>query len=289
MSEAYENFARETYGTVYNTVRENIAAANGAPLLVVSGEDHYDPLIEKVTNLWTDDAQESPAHAAAYTHIAAIRSAVELAGRQNVVVSFEQDPARLGDILANMDRGLIPDFVLDPGPGQQALLYAYDNGLTIVGTDAGYAGALERADGDRNELVMDPQRYAMEIAALSAQAENAKVVVHIGGAAHIMTLQGYPPDSDFSDPDSAPARVDNPFEGVYGRTVFFNSDDELKREDGITAFYRDPENAIQIDAPGQMDASDRREVAERINQAAQEIRESAPAPDAAPQPRGPAI
>lgn len=279
MSEAYENFAKETYETVYNAARQNLSEAQTKPILMVSGEDHHDPLLETITNWWTDDEKEAPAHSAAYTHIAAIKAAEDLVGRGNVIISFEQDPKFMQDLLSNMNRGLIPDFALDPGPAQMALLYAYQNGFDIVGTDAGYKIVMERADGNAEEAVNDPQRYAMENAAISALAENARIVVHIGGAAHIMTLQGYLPDSDFSDPNNLPAPADNPFDGVYGRVLYFNSDDEFTRESGATAFYRDPQNAIQIDAPGQMDKSDHREVGQRIDGASADMRSPTPSGD----------
>ncbi len=289
LSENYEKFAQETYETVYNAVQQSLATAKNAPILMVSGEGHYDFLSEIITNMWTDDAEETPAHAAAYTHISAIRAAADLVGRENVVVSFEQDPKSIENILSNLNRDRVPDFFLEPQASQLAFIYAYKNGFNIVGTDAGYRGAIERADGNVEEIIMDPQRYAMEHAAISAQAGNARIVVHIGGAAHIKTLQGYPPDSDFSDPDNVPTPVDNPFDSVYGCVVYFNNDDEFKKETEDTSFYRNPENAIQIDAPGKMDSRDRKDVGKRIDDAAATMRSEATTVDIMTTPSRPKI
>ena len=269
MSSAYEQFAKDTYETVYNAAQKGLSEAKGEPILIVSGEEHSDNILEKIINfVWTDDEDESPAHAAAYTHVAAIKAAEQLVGKYNMVVSVEQDPDLIKDMLSKMDAGMPLDFAMDPSPTQIAFMYAYENGYTIVGTDAGYRSAIQRAEGDALKAIDDPQRYAMENAALSDLADRAKVVVHVGGAAHIKTLQGYLPTDDFSDPDNLPEPVDNPFGDVYGRVIFFNSDEDQGRQTGSTSFYRDPKNAIQIDAPGRMDDSDRENVGQRIEEAA---------------------
>lgn len=291
MSETYENFARDTYATVNQEVISAVEQADGMPVLVFSGEQHSDSI---ENNFLTPAAFEEPAMAIAYTHVSAIRAAVDAVGAENVVVSFEFDQqkldARQGLIRGTVEDDLAPERMLEAGgrldhPIYAALYYAMENDLEIVASDP-----LHR-EVDPN----DPRRYEAEIEALSQYAlreENTpKVVVHFGGSAHIANLQGVTPEEFSEGVETTTQDIDDvpPFEGIYGASAFFNSYQQAPLEPGflipeIVDYGMDPRNATQIDPPGYMDEEDRliQTIIDRVDTAANEVAATPPTPDAAP-------
>jgi hypothetical protein len=273
LSDPYEQFAKDSYTVVMGTMRERLLANGGKALLVVSGESHEDGTAEKWSNAFTRDSKEQPALAAAYTHIAAITAAVRLVGKENVIVSIEQYSKEMAEITRDLRMGLKPKVELnDEKPMSRALLYASSLGLKIQGTDDGRVGAIRRAEGDLNKAIDDNSRYVEERRALNDLGRFGpnppKIVVHIGGAAHIQMLQGYGPTQDVSQmSESARRAVHNPFEAVYGRPVFFNSGDQNSDGDITHKFISSAQNAIQRVAPGAMDANDIKNIEERIKAA----------------------
>jgi hypothetical protein len=273
LSETYEKYARDSYTVVMGAMRERLLANGGKPLLVVSGESHEDGTAEKWSNAFTRDSKEQPALAAAYTHMAAITAAVRLVGKENVVVSIEQYSREMGEIARDLRMGLKPKVQLnDEKPMSRAILYANSLGLKIQGTDEGRVGAIRRAEGDLNKAIDDNSRYVEERQALNDLGRFGprppKIVVHIGGAAHIQMLHGYGPTDNVAQM-SANVRnaVKNPFEAVYGRPLFFNSSDINSDGDVTHAFTSNARNAIQRVAPGAMDANDIKNIEERIKAA----------------------
>lgn len=298
MSETYENFARDTYATVNQEVTSAVEQADGMPILVFSGAQHSDSI---EFNWLTPGSWEEPAMAAAYTHISAIRSAVDAVGAENVIVSFEFDQQKLdirqGLIRQRVEDDLAPEPVLEQidlvgNPVYAGLYYAMENNIEVVASDPEHR---INPDSINPMAAYDPIRLEAEIGTLSQHAlreENTpKVVVHIGGAAHIANLQGVTPTEFSEGIETAEQDTDDvpPFEGVYGSTVFFNSYQQAPLEPGviipqIVDYGMDPRNATQIDPPGYMDEEDRliQTIIDRVDTTANEVAATPPTPDAAP-------
>ena len=286
MSDAYEEFAKETYATTRSEIGTAVEGGGGLPVLVVSGNEHIDSGLERKLNYFTRDANEEPAMAGAYTHIAAIQASSDLVGAENVVVSFEFDQDKLDRRIEMVQRAINDDSVtledvlkeegLEGRPVYYAMEYALREGHTLVASDPWHDAPSPT----------DPKRFDGEIEALGKQAlrteDRPDVVVHIGGSSHFGTLQGHDLRAVLNNGENM-VRVDdlNPFTGIYGNTVFFNSY-QAGAGDGIESgfnqgaiYARKDENAVQIDPPGQMDASDLENIAERVQAASAEMAEPA--------------
>lgn len=293
MSETYENFARDTYSTLNNEIVEAVEQADGMPVIIFSATEHSDSDIEKFLNILTPASQEEPAMASAYTHIAAIESAVRAVGAENVVVSFEFNDRLLNDRQSYIQPAVERDDLspsrqmehrgLEENPVYVALYHAMDSGLETVASDP-----LRDAHN-----IVDPRRFEAEIESLESLAlrteDKPKIVVHIGGSAHIVTWQGYTMDEDRPAyiNETIPQKDPQPFEGIYGSTVYFNSFQEPLIElvtPTAVEYARDPAYANQIDPPGYMDENDKdfETVISRIQATAIEQHGEAASPETAP-------
>jgi hypothetical protein len=289
MSDAYEKFAKDIYANVYFHAKDRMDHNHGKPVLIVSGESHFDAPLEKLSNLFKDAAKQEPAMAAAYAHIAAIETAIRLAGKENVVISFERDPDVVKKIIADAkkDYGSVENYFGDnlsiDGPMGFAFRYAYNQGLTIIGSDTGDKAALKRHNGDIIAASKDEGRYKEEIVALKelAATHKPRFVVHIGGVDHLATLAGYPYDKD-----PLKSEANNPFKQTYGQPVMIFAGDRDRSTSAGGEFFKNLNSIIQADAPGKMDDSDLNEIEDRIESFADKL---APPSTTAPfkPPQGP--
>lgn len=286
MSEAYEIFAAEIYTMARQEIQEAVSSSEGLPVLVVSGYEHIDRGLERTLNYFTTDAEEEPAMASAYTHIAAIQASADLVGGDDIIVSFEFDQDKL-DARVEMVLGAINDpetsleeVLLEAGledrPIYYAMEYALEQGYEIIASDPWHD----------SPSTTDPKRFSGEIEVLSNQAsrleDRPEIVVHLGGSSHFGTLQGHDIDDlKREGGDMLRSNAISPFLDVYGETLFFNNyqpgpGDRLTRFANRPAEYaRNPENATQIHAPGQMDELDRTLISERIVEVSDSFREDA--------------
>ena len=286
MSEAYADFATQIYSSMQQEIAEAAAHSGDLPILVVSGYEHIDGRLEKTLNYFTTDAEEEPAMASAYTHIAAMQASADLVGSQNVLVSFEFDQDKLDSRVDMVLRAInnpslslenvLEEAGLEERPVYYAMEYALEQGYEVVASDPWHD----------SPSTTDPKRFSGEIDALSSQAtrydNRPEIVVHIGGSSHFGTLQGH----NIEDLKSEGGELNrmqaiNPFEQIYGQTLFFNNfqpgpGDALFRFANRAAEYaRNPENAIQVHAPGQMDEADKDLISERISEASSQLNRGA--------------
>ena len=274
-------------------MRDGLSKSGDLPMLVVSGEMHRDIPEQGVLDFFIPAEYEEPALAAAYSHIAAIQSAIDLVGKENVVVSFE-----FNDPLIDKSLGVVDDiqelrrqgalgntdneagWMFNTFPSFHAMEFAKNQGLDIVGSDPGRG---EDFSSD-SQARRDDEVVALGKLALKTE-DTPKIVVHVGGEAHFVTLQGHPYDADTSNyKDATQEDVISPFEGIYGSQMFINSDQpvvEIMSGDGV-AYMRNPKNAIQLDPPGKMDQSDLIDIGVRIKGASDELQPETPILEADP-------
>ncbi|MCB1593220.1 MAG: hypothetical protein KDI90_12295 [Alphaproteobacteria bacterium] len=247
---AYPRFARETYRTAHREIGQAINGAGGLPVLVFSGEMHEDTAIDRALSHVIPDGYQNPSAAAVYTHLSAIQAAADLAGKDRVVVSIEYDEENVA-LLKEHALQLAYDF--HAPPYLQAAAIAYLNGYELVASDPNRSAGMD-----------SPLRYEGEIDALGRQALRTdprapSVVVHMGGAAHIGVLQGFTMENLENDGlNLQRSQARDPFAGIYGRSVFFNTAQDtpttflVKAVDMSPHYSMNPANAIQIDPPGRM-------------------------------------
>ncbi len=295
MSEAYEQFAKDTYVKVYHDMKDALGASGDLPILVVSGEMHNDPMlgdhIDIIVSEETDDflkeyediydldisvlipdSMENPALASAYTHMSNIQAASDLVGKDNVVVSVELNNKTLEQVISFIEKG---STFTTPIPALETISFALKNGYEIVASDP------LNGKGDKGDKYQQ-ERYDEEILAIGRHAlrieDTPKIVVHIGGTNHIGTLQGYDRfdlaengEELLRDPEI------DPFNGSYGKVLFYNTAQTTTYSileglfDDTIDYAQNPKNATQIDPPGAMDESDRRNIADRIEEASAEM------------------
>ena len=227
--------------------------------------------------------------AAAYGHLAAINAAIRIAGKENVVISFERDPDVVEKIVgdAKKNYGSVEKYFGDnldvDAPMGYAFRYAYNQGLKIVGSDKGDKAAIERNDGDLRAASEDKGRYMEEIVALKELAATHKphIVVHIGGVNHMATLAGFPFDKDPYKSD-----FENPFKKTYGSPVFMFGGDRNSKSPQAE-YFKDSRHAIQVDAPGKMDDRDLLDIDLRVEAAADNISPKGIVPPLSSPSRGP--
>lgn len=277
ISDAYKEFAKDSYSTINAAMRDGLSKSGDLPMLVVSGEMHRDLPEQGFLDFFIPAKHEEPALAAAYSHIAAIQSAIDVAGKENVVVSFELNDTLLEKSLGVVDQiqelrqqGELGNVNSEAGwmyntfPYFHAMEFAKSQGLVIVGSDPGRGKDFSSDSQERRDAEVD----ALGKLALQT-ADIPRVVVHVGGEAHFITLQGHPYNFDTSVYENKThSDAVSPFEGIYGSQIFINSDqpviDVIGRD--IVAYIRNPENAIQLDPPGKMDASDINDISMRIQE-----------------------
>ena len=289
MSEAYQNFAKEVFGQMKDQIGGALNAAQDMPVLVVNGYEHVDGGLENALDFFTSAQNERPALGAAYPMIASIQASADLAGKENVLVSFEFDQKTLQERAAMVQQTIddphlsLEDMLEQEGwegrPIYYAMEFALKNGYEITGSDPRW--------GDVNDVDFppyDPRRLNAEIDALSAQATRTEnppaIVVHAAGPAHFGTLQGYDIGSVSMRAGLTKDESLNPFEGIYAEAIFFNSfqqgSDEnlLGNSDRRVTYARNEDNAVQIELPGALDASDIENMTQRIKLASEELKDT---------------
>ena len=236
---------------------------------------------------------EEPALSAAYTHIAAIQSAVDLVGKENVVVSFEFDEPLIEksldvvyEIQLLREEGNLDSIyshaarLFNAFPTFHAMEFAKSQGLEIVGSDPGRGADFSSDSQERRDAEI------VALGKLALQTEDTpKVVVHVGGSAHLVTLQGYPYNIDTSlFADKTQEDAVSPFEGIYGSQIFINSDQPVTDvyNRSALAYMRNPDNAMQLDPPGKMDTSDLTDIGSRVQDASREYQASETSTEIAP-------
>ncbi len=296
MSETYDQYARDVYATVFKNMKSALHDAGKKSVLTVSGESHDDTFLEAwIINPFTPDDKEKPALAAAYAHVSAMTAAEKLVGKNNVIDSIEAMPERIKEVLEKFRNGFKPEEIgLDRGlPTIYALYHAYEKGFKIVGTDSGSKKVRKMvedegifADKNVDKEVGSEERMGAERNEIGKLGSKAKIVVHIGGAAHIPSLYGHKMSEDFTKADSPEATPhSNPMLKHYGRVVFFNSAE--KENDLAATFYTSTRNAIQFSAPGKMSAYDSVYINEQVKAAAELFHDTqlSPAPNASGGPK----
>lgn len=275
----YKEFAEHTYSTARDSIKEALAAADGLPILIVSTEEHEDTMGESVINTFLSDENEEPAFAAAYTHISAIQAAADLVGKENVIVSLEVHPDYVKNTLLSHAEDVTEEGKYYMLPIFEAVRYAQKEGFEIVGSDP------HDPDGPTPKGVTSQDRYDSEVEAIGKLAlrveDKPKIVIHIGGAAHVGTLQGYTEDEISSDGDELlrdPQK--DPFQGIYGQTVYLNTfHHELRNVTSAIdyaipnryLYAMNPYNVIQVDSPGALSEKDMQNVTEYIQSASNKI------------------
>ncbi len=243
MSQRYEDFAKQTYRTFYKNIEAALtdAQSEGKPLLVISGEEH---------NTSPEDA---------YSHIAGITAAIELVGKENVIVSAEIPPEDLENF--EWHHEYLWGALTIESPMNNGMRHALENDVTLVATDVARTG-----EEIRGKNIFSAQRLNGEIEAISSipdTSPDTKIIFHIGGTSHLFTLSGYRAEDQFADfEDLNTLPQDKPFEEKYGQVVLFNSWEAEEGEHGnktriLWDFATAHANAIQIKNPGLMDEEDK--------------------------------
>lgn len=260
----YTQFAQDTYEQIKSDVQKALQADTNLPLLVVSGERHTEIELDEVLAGVIPDKYENPALAAAYTHISAIHAAGELVGKDNIVVSIEMSQSELTaltELVQNHTLFLSEDtYNL---PIMRALSYAIENQYEVVATDP----ISEPGSGQ--------ERYDAEIEKIGQIAlrtqDRPDVVVHMGGAAHIGTLQGYSREELIDNGKHLTRNTEaNPFEGIYSNQLFYSTAPITASMslgllfDGSDNYYNNPKNATQINPPGKMEDVDIRNIERQV-------------------------
>lgn len=291
----YEAFARDTYAAT----RDHISTAlkdslPDLPVLVIVGESHLDTAQEKTANAYTADFMEEPALASAFTEISALEAAARLVGKENVVLSLEFRPDKFAEkVTAIRENGGVPPASHAHMPMMHTLAYAINNGFQIVPTDSG--NHLHETDPEaRDQMMID------SLSAIAAVEDKPKIVVHIGGSQHISNMLGFT-NQDILDAEGKVSVEDaktEPFAGFYGYILAYNTTQDTpqtRAERGLnpnygllsgktyadtrdsdgaqrviseSRFYENPENAIQVNAPGAMDSHVQRNLGEMVRDAA---------------------
>lgn len=261
MSQRYQDHAKEVYRKFYEEMEAGLkqAEASGKPILVVNGEYHRDSDIEAIANLALADEAQDPALGIAYSHIAAIKAAEELAGKENIVISMELPPQTTEKILASGLLDLNNPPKNEDVPAAHALFHILREKYNFEETDTGFGYG-----------TYSPHRYKAEnqaIAAIPNEHPDAKIIVHIGGLAHLLTLSGYDPEYYAGQSeDLSTLKKEPPFNNQYGSVLMFNNCPTVCTNIGIihenvrplsAEFATSAANAIQIRAPGRMDEDDK--------------------------------
>lgn len=229
----YRDFARDSYSRISSAISQRLSVlSNKQDLLVVVGEQHFDPPANHCFYHENHPDDKKPALASAFVEIAAIEAAVRAVGPQNVKVSLELDKTRYEEIKAVLKEG----GVRIASPIVHAMLYAERNGLEMHVTDTAVSkyNAEQYASG---KAVFDNSRDAEMTRNVNNLAWSAdqvtKVVVHIGGSNHISAFQGVSRESIHKQEGIAyrKAHEDSPVNG-FGDALLLhtNSLTPLERE-----------------------------------------------------------
>lgn len=330
MSEKYEEFAK----TVYKTIQKEITTAlkeTGGSILVFSGEQHKDePFEQQLNNMRrkeleqlynkygiTQDfqkiskknygltpADQEPALAGAYTHVATLKAAIEAVGTENVILSLELPENKISKIRSNLEKTRDPKINLSENhtPMYQAIAFADRNSIKVAASSA----AKSSKDISAREVAIQEN--------LRQLAPNTRIVVHAGGSNHLPLMQGHkdneikadngtqistskiPPLGDaytgfiYLNSTRLPTHQKAFFKAAKGSTLDSETKEVIQESLALNNYTTNPENAVQIDAPGAMDQRDNDidVVIDRIEKAALEENITTPRPESAittPTPR----
>lgn len=257
----YRAFAQTTYGSTREQIAKALTQSPDLPIFVGSFETHNDDRWAQAEHALTSDLEESPATAGAVTHIAALQAAVDLVGKENVVLDVELNDKVLNDFKKSPS-------VSDPAAQTMwhVVKYALDQGIKINTSDV--------LNGSPKALI-DQDRFDAELTSVQLQAlrtrDAPRIVVHVGGAAHMGNFQGFQLSELQSDGSSLDRtqRV-SPLEGIYGAQIFLHTPStragEL-RQNPWADYADNPANATQIDSPGRMSEKDRTKLGEYVSDA----------------------
>jgi hypothetical protein len=247
----YPTFAGDTYRAARTQIGLALTQSPDLPVFVGSFETHNDDRLVRAKDAFTSDLNESPAMAAAVTHIAALQAAVDLVGKENVVLDVELNEKLLNDFKKSPS-------VSDPATETMwhVVKYALDHGIKINASDI--------LNGSPKALI-DQDRFDAELTSVQLQAlrtrDAPRIVVHVGGAAHMGNFQGFQLSELQSDGSSLDRtqRV-SPLEGIYGAQIFLHTPSTRAgewRQNPWGDYADNPANATQIDSPGRMSETDR--------------------------------
>lgn len=265
MHGVYDQFAQDTYEQVHGAIDQALKNSGGLPVFVMSGEVHEDTEMDNTFNEYLPDQYENPALAAAYTHISAIHAAGELVGKENMVVSIELDQDTLDQEIHIAELELSGHRIMQQTPMYEAIRFAVEQGYEVVPSDPLH----------NTENPYAQERFEAEIEEIGKHALRTdnppQVIVHIGGAYHIGSLQGYSISELKSDGETLTKNPErNPFEGIFGQTIFYSTSHTSPSmfvsevmDDGAY-YYQNRDNAIQIDPPGRMTEIDGLNIANQV-------------------------
>lgn len=259
----YRAFADTTYRAARDQIGRALTQSPDMPVFVGSFETHVDTDSVRFFDAFRGDLDEAPSMAAAVTHIAALQAAVDLAGKENVVLDVELDSATLNNFIQNRLNRTSMGLSYDPGvePMFHVISYALDHGIKINPSDV-----LHNAPG----AIEAQARYDAELESVRLQAlyihDRPRIVVHVGGAGHLGNFQGFEQSDLLSEGASLDrSQKSSPLAGFYGAEVFLhtpNSNDLSRDRRGDYA--SDPANALQIDSPGRMSQADRSQLGQYV-------------------------
>lgn len=267
----YEAFAANTYATMHWAINHAMNKGGDRSILTIIGEGHNTNLYTQGKDGVSEDMQE-PFVAAAFAEVSALEASKRLFGADNTVLSVELDADTLADVMEDLKN---QDYVLDSSDIEVTMLhaisYAHKNGIEIVPND--FPSDMYETEAQRDLMMIDA------IAAISREDER-KSVIHIGGAAHLSNMSGYTDEEiENAGGDLKLDLRETPFSDMYEQTIYVNAArfpqgyDLTYFEPQIVAeasYMTDPENAIQIDAPGRIDFTTLNSVADMVNKAAQD-------------------
>lgn len=274
MSNKYEKFAVDTFQTVHDEISKS---HHQGALLVFVGEEHAPNNIQERFKSRIGSEDYEPNTASIYAQISAIQSAILIAGKENAVLSMEMNEetlARTTEIIRSNNNQVPDNFKTIPS--FHTLAFALREGISVEASDP---FADQPSHPERDKLINQAISSLADSKGEDVGQENPFIVVHVGGFRHMNNMQGY------SDQDVLAAKGDlvynkdnSPFSGIFNEQVYFNTvrlpelvmdifNQQVSKgagryhpsiDHGIADqnYTTNKQNAIQIDAPGEMDHDD---------------------------------
>jgi len=253
--EEYREFAKSNYLRMRGDIEQALEAARAAgddrPVLMVVGEMQEPFLLSGLFNWAVPDKHENPPRAAAYSFLAAVKVAEELAGRGNVILSFELDP----DI---------------KGYNGQMSNVSMDSHSGIISFKGLLAGHLQRKgyrvsydDMEYNVGEESQDRFKAQIAEINRVGAHSRhkpdIVLRYGSAKYFGLLQGHRYKSffDYGGALTKESAV-NPFREKFAQSLFYNAafggfarlGSRLQPGTGeAISYFTNPKNAVQLGSP----------------------------------------
>jgi len=274
--EAYQEFAKETYGTMRGDLVDALLKAGDKSVLLVVGEGHYGSPLNDLANKVTPDKYENPPQSSVYSDLIAIQVAVDTVGKDNVLISIEAPPSKQ-ELIENWDGNMS----LEQKQGDIPLMgkvaaYAHKQGFNVSYDDP-LGGIVS---------YMDQKRYDAEIEAvgkhgLRVDDEAPKIVVRLVGSAHLAMLQGHKVKDVYENRSSLTKdQAEDPLECAYGQRLFYNTAQPSVAtwEAGLMGggapidYFTNPANATQIDPLGALpEGLEIKDVAQEIQRVSAEL------------------